>query len=119
MLAIALLAKASASLAAPVHLETATGPLDLTPGTTLGLDASLVNDTKAELRLQRDSALRYTIMCRGPLEPPGQTTFGTGSRFGGSVFGGVEDAPKDPADPKFCRSYPPKTMVIPAGGSLP
>jgi hypothetical protein len=36
----------------------------------------------------------------------------------GSVWGGVADRTPDPADPKYCRRYPPKTRDIQPGETM-
>ena len=34
------------------------------------------------------------------------------------MWGGVTDRAPDPADPKFCRAYPPETMILLPGETV-
>ena len=102
----------------PLRLQLATPELRLVAGESQRLEVVLANPTRQPVRVQRDGSLQYGLECRREGEPPGQRSLGSVSAMGGSVWGGVTDSRPDPDDPKYCREYPPETMVLAPGERL-
>lgn len=116
---VALLASGCATSRPPLRLRILTRDLSLTPGGKRPVEAVLVNTGKTDLQFEKGAALSYILSCRLSTSPPGQWDIASVGPFEGSVWGGVTDSKPDPADPYYCRTYPPKTLMLPAGASLP
>jgi len=115
----ALLASGCATSRSPLRLRLLTRDLSLAPGGERPVEAVLVNTGKTDLRFEKGAALRYLVSCRLSTSPPGRWDIASVSPVEGTLWGGVTDRKPDPGDPYYCRMYPPKTLLLPAGASLP
>lgn len=102
----------------PLHVKVVTPDLRLVAGASQRLDVEVANPTRKAVRVQRDASLQYMLSCRREGDPRRGWSMGIGSPMEGSVWGGVTDSTPDPADPKYCREYPPKTMVMLPGETV-
>jgi hypothetical protein len=104
----------------PLRLKLVTPEPELTfvAGASRGLDVVVANEGRKPVRVQRNARLQNMLSCRREGDPPGQWGMGVGSPMEGSVWGGVTDRTPDPADPKYCREYPPETMVLAPGETV-
>jgi hypothetical protein len=102
-----------------LRLEVTPGIVEVVPGASRELGATLVNRSAQKVRLEQDSGVRFIFLCSRAEDPPGQVGRGTSSAMGGIVFGGVEDVPRDPHDPEFCRAFPPDAYVLAPGERRP
>ena len=101
-----------------IHLKLVTPELSFVAGASRRLDVVVANETRKPVRVQRNARLQNMLSCRREGDPPGQWGMGVGSPIEGSVWGGVTDRAPDPADPKYCRAYPPETMVLVPGETV-
>ena len=102
----------------PIHLKLATPELSFVAGASQRLDVAVANQSRKTVRVQRNGGLRYGLSCRRESDPPGKRGMEVASPIEGSVWGGVADRAPDPADPKFCRAYPPETMILLPGETV-
>jgi len=102
----------------PLHLNLVTPELSFVAGASQRLDVVVANQGRKTVRVQRNARLQYGLSCRVQGDPRKGWGMGVGSPMEGSVWGGVTDRAPDPADPKYCRAYPPETMVLLPGETV-